>query len=948
MITKRNLLVAIMLLAGIHLGYSAGRAQQITLPAFITQWGGTGSGEGQFRYPEKIAIDYNGFVYVADKDNVRIQKFTLSGVFVTQWSTDDETYSGAKPCGIAIDSSGFVYVTSRGCPKVKKYTTDGTFVTEWYGDFFFGKSVAVDNLGFVYVLDRTFPAIYKYTTEGIFVKKWGEDILSEGYTGPVGIDVDSSGFVYVCDSVACRILKFTGDGNLVGQWGSPGNEGDGLLTEPQDITIDSRGLAYVADTAGWPRRIQIFTTDGIFIAKFGENGGLPGQFQYPMGIAIDSSGNIFVSDSTCTDYMVSDRVQRFTPIQISAPTLSSLSPNSSTPGGPGFILSVHGYNFMNGATVLWDGSARPTTYVSSTEINAEIRPEDVAVAKTVSISVHNPASTDSNTLQFAISAVPSITSLAPASATPGGAGFTLVVNGSFFVNGAVVMWDGSDRPTTFISSSEVRASVSAGDIAQAKTISVTARNPGSATSNVLQFAINNVLVPSLLSLTPSSATVGGAGLTLVVNGASFVNGAVVIWDGSDRTTTFISSSEVRAAITASDVAAIKTVSVAARNPGSATSNTLQFTVTGVVPILTSLSPSSATVGGAGFNLMVNGSQFSTGATVMWDGSDRPTSFISSTQLRATINGTDISSPKTVAVTARNVGSAASISLSFQVSYAAPVLTSVNPTSAVAGDPAFVLSVMGTGFVNGATAMWNGSDRTTSYVSSSELAVTIGATDILSARTVQITARNPGSSTSNSIGFTVANPIPTLTALVPSSMQAGSQGFTLAVTGSRFAAGAVVRWNGSDRTTSYVNSSEVDASITTNDILDSKTVQITVRNPNGGTSAPLTFSVTNPSTPTLASISPPRATGGGAAFTLTLNGSNFVSGSVVNWNGTSKTTTFVSNIELKAAILAEDIRVGGDFQVTVTNPAPAGSTSNALTFSVSSFALSSSPFSATVN
>ncbi len=71
--------------------------------------------------------------------------------------------------------------------------------------------------------------------------------------------------------------------------------------------------------------------------------------------------------------------------------------------------------------------------------------------------------------------------------------------------------------------------------------------------------------------------------------------------------------------------------------------------------------------------------------------------------------------------------------------------------------------------------------------------------------------------------------------------------------------------------------------------------------------------------------------GGAGFTLTVNGSGFVSGATVNWNGTALATTFVSDLQLTATVPASDIAAAGTASVTVTNPAPGGGTSNVSVF-----------------
>jgi hypothetical protein len=93
-------------------------------------------------------------------------------------------------------------------------------------------------------------------------------------------------------------------------------------------------------------------------------------------------------------------------------------------------------------------------------------------------------------------------------------------------------------------------------------------------------------------------------------------------------------------------------------------------------------------------------------------------------------------------------------------------------------------------------------------------------------------------------------------------------------------------------------------------------------------------------PSLTSVAPSSAAAGTAGLLLTVSGSNFVPNSVVQWNGTSRTTTFVSSTQLQATILATDIAAAGTAQVTVLNPAPGGGTSTARTFTISpSFAVS---------
>jgi Tol biopolymer transport system component len=99
-----------------------------------------------------------------------------------------------------------------------------------------------------------------------------------------------------------------------------------------------------------------------------------------------------------------------------------------------------------------------------------------------------------------------------------------------------------------------------------------------------------------------------------------------------------------------------------------------------------------------------------------------------------------------------------------------------------------------------------------------------------------------------------------------------------------------------------------------------------------TPAPTPTPTPNPP-PAVGTISPNSAPAGALAFTLTVHGSNFVPVSTVEWNGSSRTTTFVSSSQLQAHIMAADLASPGKVTVTVVNPAPGGGSSNASTFTI---------------
>ncbi|MBP7705769.1 MAG: C1 family peptidase [Candidatus Aminicenantes bacterium] len=188
---------------------------------------------------------------------------------------------------------------------------------------------------------------------------------------------------------------------------------------------------------------------------------------------------------------------------------------------------------------------------------------------------------------------------------------------------------------------------------------------------------------------------------------------------------------------------------------------------------------------------------------------------------------------------------------------------------------------------------------------------------------------------------------TAASLSPSNASVNGGPFTLAVIGSGFVPGAVVTWNGNDRPTAFVDAGRLEAAIPASDLALGGLVSVVVRGPGGGVSNGLTFAVENPA-PTLASISPTRANGGGADFTLTVLGTGFVSNSSVRWNGLDRPTTFVGATELRAAIPAADIAAGGEFEIVVVNPAPAGGLTAPAAFTVTDFTVEATPASTTLS
>ncbi|MGE0129856.1 MAG: hypothetical protein AB7U82_17380 [Blastocatellales bacterium] len=448
---------------------------------------------------------------------------------------------------------------------------------------------------------------------------------------------------------------------------------------------------------------------------------------------------------------------------------------------------------------------------------------------------------------------PKLVGLSPFSATAGGAGFNLAVTGMDFVNGAEVRWNGSPRATTFNTATNLIAVISAQDIANAGTATITVRNPapGGGPSTGLTFTVNNP-TPVITTLSPNAATAGSGDVAITVNGTGFVSTSKVRFNGADLATNFISATQLTATIPSGSLTTVGVANITVFNPvpGGGTSSAVSFAINNPVPTIAGLSPASVTAGGSDFTLTVNGTNFISGSVIRINGNDHATNFISATQLTAPITAAEIAAAATASITVFNPapGGGLSNAINFTINNPAPAITTLSPSSKVAGDQNFTLTVNGTGFVTGSTVQWNGANRTTNLVGATQLTAAISAADIASVGTANVTVVNsaPGGGTSNAASFSITQPplAPTIASLSPGFAIAGGQQFTLTVNGTNFAGNSVVRWNDSDRVTTFVSATQLRATIPATDIASQGTVSIKVFTPapGGGTSNALQFFV----------------------------------------------------------------------------------------------------------
>jgi hypothetical protein len=314
---------------------------------------------GEFDIPSDVATDAAGNVYVTDALNNRIQKFDSNGNFLRLWGDDvvstgpgntggfEICVAGVDTCkvgvqgslggelknprGIAVDSQGNVYVGDTQNSRIEKFDSNGNFLRAWGnnvinngagnvgfeiciapadtcqtatastglgGEMSGGQGIAIDAADNVYVADEgNSERIQKFNSNGNFLRLWGKDVLMNG--------AGNTGFEICLGAASCKNgIPTTGLG--------------GELNDPSRVAVDAANNVYVTDASS--HRVQKFDASGNFLRLWGKNvvgpgistdfeictvatecqngavaGGPGGELQFPIGIATDASGAVYVT-----------------------------------------------------------------------------------------------------------------------------------------------------------------------------------------------------------------------------------------------------------------------------------------------------------------------------------------------------------------------------------------------------------------------------------------------------------------------------------------------------------------------------------------------------------------------------------------------------------------------------------------------------------------------------
>jgi sugar lactone lactonase YvrE len=353
--------------------------------------GGQGSGfsgdggpaiDAALTFPQGLALDAAGNLYIADEGNNRVRKIDGNGIITTVAGNGQVGYSGdggaaasatlSLPTGVALDRAGNLYIADEFNNSIRKVTPAGIITSVAgesgiYPPFFAGDGglataatldlpygIAIDPAGDLYVSDANHRRIRRVAAiSSIITTVAGDGVSNFAGDGgsatqaaldyPVDVKVDSNGNLFIADSMNHRVRKVTPAGMIttIAGNGTPGFSGDGgtattaQLDTPVAVAVDASGNVYISDSRN--NRVRQVTPNGV-ISTYAGNGdyGFSGDggpaasasLEIPNGLATDAPGNLYFADSN------SNRVRKVAPAGIISTVAGNGDGGFSGDGGP--------------------------------------------------------------------------------------------------------------------------------------------------------------------------------------------------------------------------------------------------------------------------------------------------------------------------------------------------------------------------------------------------------------------------------------------------------------------------------------------------------------------------------------------------------------------------------------------------------------------------------------
>jgi Concanavalin A-like lectin/glucanases superfamily/NHL repeat len=309
---------------------------------YASEFGSEGSGDGQFNEPFGVAANSNGEIFVLDRGNDRVEKFSEAGEYLGQFGAEGSGDGQLlRADALAIDAKGDVWVADTANKRIEEFDGDGEFIRT-AGEELVGypEGIAVDRTGHVWVSDSSEGHLVVFSEEGEHLKDVGSYGSEPGqFNEPAGLAVDTAGHVWVVDHTNERVQELNEAGEYLSQFGSEGAAAGGL-NGPYGIALDE-GHVFLSEF-GFSRVLE-FSDEGGFIAQLGVPGSESGQLGFAGGLAVDPAHELLIADPS------NNRVQR---LSAEAPAAPASLAVPSLWGNPGV-----GDTYEASAGV-WSGSPR--------------------------------------------------------------------------------------------------------------------------------------------------------------------------------------------------------------------------------------------------------------------------------------------------------------------------------------------------------------------------------------------------------------------------------------------------------------------------------------------------------------------------------------------------------------------------------------------------------------
>lgn len=275
-----------------------------------------------FAYPDRMAMDASGTLYVSQLSSNFIRKIDKNGA-VSTISGNGDFLSAA---GMTVDADGNLYIADTGNHRIRRLGQDGSVVTLAGGtqgdsdgvgadaQFRNPTGIARDASGTLYVADTLNHRIKKVTPEGLVTTLAGAGVygFSEGvgtaaaFASPRGVAVDQNGHLFVADTFNNAIRKITPEGGVTTLAGGTGGYADGTgagarFNRPTSLSVDASGTIYVADRGN--HIIRRVTPEGVVTTVLGKSGrgfadGVykPQAYSYLSAVELDEAGNLYIAE----------------------------------------------------------------------------------------------------------------------------------------------------------------------------------------------------------------------------------------------------------------------------------------------------------------------------------------------------------------------------------------------------------------------------------------------------------------------------------------------------------------------------------------------------------------------------------------------------------------------------------------------------------------------------